>query len=628
MNAKQLETILRDASRVYYSGESDSNVLSDSDFDHMKDQLEVLDPDNDFLSEIGAPSDNALQKVEHSMPMGSLKKINKPEEFETWRRSVSKTCRPEMAVSEKLDGISISLIYREGKFVQSITRGDGKVGDDVTHTIRNAQCFPRKISMTDRQVSVRCEALLKISDWKKNFSDKANPRNAVSGMARRTDAEGSEFIHCIAFDVVFDGSDFKTAQDRITWLITEGFATVSHQVIDADAVESAVKHLESQRPDLDFEIDGAVVSVNDIALQEELGKHKGRPYWARAWKFAAMGGHTTLLDVSWSVGSHGVITPVAKVAPVSVGGTTIQNVSLHNMDQIDRLGIRIGDKIEVVRAGDVIPFVVRVVSKGKGRLPILLAYCPVCGSGVHRDGPKMFCSNADKCEGVNSKRIQKWVKKREIMFLGDSNLETLITTGTVRTISDLYLLTPETMVAAGLGKGMAAKIHKQIEKSKACSLSDLMGSLSLDMVGRSEASNLIELGFDSLVKWKALSADVIKGLPGYQETKATRITASVKDNWDLVESVAKHLVISVVTASKNTGGKLAEASFCFTGKMENSRKKLEQMAIDAGGEVRSVSKELMYLVIADPNSMSSKAVKARKLGITLISEQHFLNMVL
>ncbi len=624
----ELEDILRRASLIYYGG--GNSDLDDQQFDRLRDELEACDPDNAFLSEVGAPADSALTKVKHSMPMGSLKKISPgdgPAEFATWLATVSKKAKDlEMAISWKLDGISIELIFKDGKFVQAITRGDGDTGEDVTHTIRNAQGFPRTIS-TKSKISVRCEALLFTRAWKDHFPDKANPRNAASGLVRRTDAKGSEHITCIAFDVMIeDGLAFETEHARIIWLKDRGFEVAATERAPADRVEQIVASIESARDRLPFAIDGAVVKLNNVEEQEKLGEHDGRPYWARAWKFAAMGAHTTLLDVEWAVGTQGTINPVAKVAPVQVGGVTIQNVTLHNMDEIERLGVQIGDEVEVIRAGDVIPKIIRVVTAGKKRTKIAIDACPACGSKVHRDGPKLLCTNASNCSGSQFKRIQKWVKKRNIMFLGESNLKALWDAGLVKKIADLYLMPQDDMVAAGLGKRMSEKILAEIEKSRDCSLADFIGSLSLDMLGRAEAANLVAQGVDTLGEWEFLSETKIVAFPGYQHTKARRISEAVADNWDLIIDIASELNITS-GKPKVKDGKLSGESVCFTGTMTNKRGDLERQAEDAGGQVRSVSKGLTYLVIADPKSMSSKAIKARKLGVSLISEDDFLEMI-
>jgi len=382
----KFEKQLREASEAYYAG--DPSPLSDAEFDKLRDELEELDPKNAFLAEVGVATDSALQKVRHSIPMGSLKKITTLAEFNTWRNTVSKTAKSlECACQLKLDGLSAELVYEKGRFVQAITRGDGEIGDDVTHTIKNAQGFPKTVSEKSR-VSVRVEAMLKIADWKTHFSDMANPRNAAAGLVRRTDATGSQHLSTFAFDVLFDNNDFKTEADRIKWLKDEGFQTTPNKVVKADDVEKIINGINDRRQRMDIEIDGAVVKLNQISDQEALGEHDGRPYWARAWKFAAMGAHTILNDVEWAVGTQGRITPVALVEPVSVGGVTISRVTLHNADEIDRLNLGIGDKIEIIRAGDVIPRVVRVIDKEY--------ICPLCNYRGDINAQKRFHDSRSK----------------------------------------------------------------------------------------------------------------------------------------------------------------------------------------------------------------------------------------
>ena len=636
---QKLEKTLREASDVYYNTDGHQSLLTDQDFDRLRDQLRELDPNNAFLKEVGAPPTTALSKVKHVIPMGSLDKINAEGDFNTWINTLSKTVpeerERELICSKKLDGVSVELCFRNGKFVQAITRGDGEVGDDVTHTIKNAMGFPRTVDTTT-DTYVRCEAIFKLDTWKKHFSDTtANPRNAVAGTVRRTNAVGSEHIMCVAFDVHCDDNDYLTLGDKLQWLAKLCFHVVDSTVVSGchirEEVPKVLAEMLKTRDEV-YETDGMVIAVNSILQQRKLGERDGRPKWAKAWKFPASGGHTELLGVEWSIGSQGVITPVAKVAPVSVGGTTIRNVTLHNADEIERLGVQIGDTVEVIRCGDVIPKIIRVVTplfspQNATLVPITLSNCPACGADVKRDGPRMVCSNGDSCRGSAQKRIAKWISKRNIMFLGDSTLEKL----EPQSILDLYKLTVDSMIKAGLGKRMSEKILAEIEKSRNVSLSDFLGSLSIDMLGRREASNLVAAGFDTLDtldKWRDMTFDDLLKLEGFKKTKARRIYEGVKAKWGEIMDLCTELNITTTPKKEKTMSSAIEGcSFCFTGKMEHQRKELEGMVADAGGRVLGVSKNLDYLVIADPNSQSSKARKARDLGTTLISEEDFLEMV-
>lgn len=627
---------LREACEAYYNG--DAPVMSDADYDSLRDELEGLDPKNPFLKEVGAaPSDNALAKAKHSMPMGSLNKVNTPDEYATWLRGTivpAAGSNPDMAVQCKYDGSSIELVYKNGKFVQAITRGDGFEGEDVTHTIKNAAGFPREVKgMGD--FFVRCEAILPIETWKKHFEGEKNPRNSSNGTVRRTDAKGSEHLVCLAFNVLSKSRSWPTRQAKIDWLQTNNFMTAMTRVVPADQVQAVVDEFLAKRPTFPFEIDGMVVHLNDEALYEKLGENDNRPYAARAWKFPPMGGHTVIETVSWDVGTRGTITPVAVVKPIEVGGVTITNITLHNMDEIARKDIHIGDEVEVVRAGDVIPYIVRVVKPASSRGKIDCAACPGCKGRVVRDGPFLRCADPRNCAGTQAKRIKGWISKRDIKYLGDSNLGKLLSSGVVKRVPDLYFLTMQSMMGSGIGEGMARKILEEIKKSMEVDFHDLVGSLSIDLLGRREAKNIVECGIVSLDQWERLSPQDLMQHEGYKDVNSTRIVTGLREAWPLVKELAGILNVRYGTVKKAAtagggSGKLAGKSFviCLTGKMSRSRSEIAA-DIEAAGHIVAddVSKDITHLCQADPSSQSSKSKKAAKLGIPVISEDQLMRML-
>jgi len=623
MEAK-LERLLRSASQAYYDG---SPVMSDARFDELRASLQKEDPGNPFLKEIGAtPSvDSPLEKTQHQIPMGSLNNLHSEGEFIKWYRLLAMKT-PALVVQDKLDGISIELIYERGKFVRAVTRGDGAIGENVTHTIRKAKGLPKKLS-SSLSVSVRCEALLPIKEWKQNFSGKSNPRNAAAGLVRRLDAVGAASIRCVAFDLV--GVDLPTETRKIKWLQDHGFDAVSTVSCDFAGAKKAYAKILASRDSNRFEIDGAVVKVDSLTQQEHLGERHGRPYWARAWKFPPQGGHTVLDRVDWQVGSQGRLTPVGKVQPVAVGGTTITSVTLHNQAEIKRLDVQIGDTIEVIRSGDVIPYCVRRVRKGKTRKVITCKKCPSCGGPIKQVGPLLKCARPGKCEDVLMARLHRWIKARNILYIGDKTLAQLWGAG-IRTVTKLYKMSTSDLVDAGVGKKMAAKIMRELDKSRKCDLHDLVGSVSIHMLGRTEAANLVSLGVDTVDKFLALTEEQLLEFPGFQETKAKTIARGIQGRKNTLTNLSRLLTVTVVEAEKEevVGGSLAGKSYCFTGAASRPRKELQALVEQNGGEVKgSVSKGLDYLVMADPNSTSTKAQKARKLGTTVIGEEDFLRSV-
>jgi len=624
---KELECILKEASYKYYN--TDSPTMSDKRFDELRDELETLNPNNKFLKDVGSKINSKLAKTKHSIAMGSLNKITTEQELHTWLKSVIKIKKdPLISLSLKLDGCSIELIYVNGLFKKAITRGDGIEGEDVTHNIIKSKHLPHSISIKDRTVSVRCECLLSIDDYKNHFKENSNARNTVSGLVRRLDGTGSEYLICVAFDVSL--RELKTEEDKMNWLRNENFSTVENKIVEIEDIISSINKIEEKRNNLIYEIDGVVLKVNDVPTQKALGEHNQRPYFAKAWKFKADREYSVVENITWSVGSDGRITPVANITPVEICGAIVRNVSLSNMDEIERLNISTGDEVEVIRAGDIIPKIIRVVKRNNNRKTIELNKCPICKSDVKRNGPFYICQNKENCIGVVTKRFKKWIKKINIMFLGDVNLSILLSTKIVTSIDDLYRLKISDMIRAGISSGMATKIYEQIQLSRECSLSDMIGSLSIDMLGRSQAADLKKRGINTIERWKALSVNQIIKFPGYQLTKATRIVNSLRKNWELIEKmydVLDVILVEKITKDKQkTGDKTMVV--CLTGKMTKSRSEIVEILENAGCEIsKSINKKVTHLCQANPNSKSSKTLAAAKLGIPVISEEELYNII-
>lgn len=637
---EELDRILREAADAYYN--SGTPLMSDAEFDVLRDELQGLDPKHPFLSEVGAPpSDtNILTTAPLSIPMGSLEKVNNPDEFATFLKSISHVTgdNPTMAVQCKYDGSSIEIEYRNGKLHRAVTRGDGFKGDDVTHSIKHANGLPKTVTGLNN-FFVRCEAILPVEDWKKHFEvegDK-NPRNSSTGTVRNTETDKAVFLHCLAFNIHSSERTWTTRQSKMNWLLTNGFEVAKTTVVPASEVAKVVDEQLQGRAEFAYEIDGMVVHLNDEPQYERLGDSSNRPKAARAWKFPPMGAPSTIEAVTWDVGTRGTITPVAVVKPVKVGGVTITNITLHNMSEIDRKGICIGDEVMVFRRGDVIPYIENVIKPGANRVKIERNDCPGCGGKVSIDGPFLRCDNPKNCPGTQAKRIKGWISKREIKYLGDSTLEKLLAAKTVRRVPDIYMLTVPSMVAAGIGEGTAKRILPEIEKSLDVYFCNLVGSLSIDLLGRRQALKIVQAGVISLEQWEQLTEAQLVQFEGYGQVKAGRIIAELREAWPLVKELAGMLKVKyedprpkkkVDPATGAASGRLKGASFCFTGKMEKQRKELQSLVDQNGGlNFDDVNGSLTYLVIDDVNSTTSKAKKARKLGTTLLSESQFMAMV-
>ena len=352
----ELEKTLTNAQDEYYNG---TPIMPDDEYDALADELADLDPKNAVLKRVGAGvSDDAkLQKAKHAIPMGSQKKVNEQDEFIKWAK---KTGSKTFVIQEKLDGLSVELVYKKGKLVQAITRGDGETGEDITHNvIHMGNVLHRLPKFTG---SIRGEIVLPLSAFqvlKHGSKDYANPRNAAAGISRRktTDKAIVRNIKVIAFDCTHNTIDFKKEHHKIRFLEDLGVECVFTKVVDVDnAIKGYNIYQKTKREKLDHEIDGLVFKVNDVEKQEELGEADGRPKGQIAWKFAAEMRKTILEDVSWEVGLTGRITPVAHVHPVRVSGATIRKISLHNVSYFKSLKLFKGCSVLVSRRGDVIPY--------------------------------------------------------------------------------------------------------------------------------------------------------------------------------------------------------------------------------------------------------------------------------
>lgn len=622
----KLVDVLSKASEAYYLGIEP--ILSDAEFDTKRRELEKLCPSHPFLSEVGISVKNSpLAKMKHYLPMGSLNNVFDIETVNNWINHM-KVGDPVVVLQWKLDGLSVELVYKNGNFEKAITRGDGDVGEDVTHTVSLASGFPKTIKNFKENFSVRAEAVLPIPVWKKYHSDMANPRNAASGLVRRKSADGAEHLTLVSFDSAMHDNSYywKDEINKIEWMEKNGFTVVDSTLTKALSLSSGLKKLEDKRDSLDILTDGAVIKINDLSLQDHLGEHDGRPKWAKAYKFAAVGAHTTIEDVVWQVGSSGNITPVACVKPVFVDGTTIQRVTLHNVDEVERLNVCIGDEVEIIRAGYVIPKIIRVVKEGKNRKKIVCTKCPECGSVTKADGPILKCSNKE-CSGTRLKKIMNWISKRNIMHFGEESIIKMVESGKITCIPDIYKVTADDMIEAGIGKKMSGKILGEIDKSRNCSIFDMIGSLGLDLLGRSEAENICELGYSTLDDFLDIKPDDLKKHSGYGDVNSERIVDSLQENRTLLKEMEKHMKISKTEKKVSAGGSLSGKSFCFTGAASLPRKELQEMVTNRGGtNESSVKKGLTYLVMADPFSTTVKTQKARALDVKIISEEEFFEM--
>lgn len=621
---KELETKIFQARTDYYNHQPS---VSDKVYDAWIDELRVLDPANKAVTAIGAPvTPSEWKKAKHQIPMGSLNKVNLPVELEDWTAKFSVSGKVDWFVTEKLDGLSIELIYEKGQLVQAITRGDGETGEDITVNVARMAGVSSQLKWdTDFTGSLRGEIIMLKSVWKKDFADKANPRNAASGVSKRLDGIGVDKLNILFYQVLGD-ADFDTEVEQFEWLEKNGLAIPNYWLFKK--IEQVSKHWrdyqDTKRDKLDYDIDGLVVRIDEIAIQLTWGDKDMRPLGAMAFKFDNEARESTIRDIIWQVGNSGRITPVAVVDPVSLVGATVTRASLYNWSYIEELKLDIGATVLVARANDVIPRIEELV-KGTGKIATPPNHCPECGGFTHMDGENLVCSNSQHCPAQVIGRIKNWIKELNLLEWGDSLIEKLVQAKKVKTVADLYTLTVDDLSNLDrMGDKSAQKCHTILWSDIEIPLDIFLGALSIPMIGASTIKAIMNAGCDSLEKFGQLDAAAFEMVPGVGPTKAKFLADGLKANQQLIID----LLDNGVKIKAPVIGTLTGKSVCFTGAMTNKRPVLEKLAAEAGADIKgSVGKGLTYLVIADPNSTSSKAQTARKLGTTLISEDEFLDLV-
>jgi DNA ligase (NAD+) len=643
----------------------DNPEISDADFDKLMQQLKTLEsehpslvtPDSPTQRVSGKPREGFL-KVPHSSPMLSLDNTYNEEELRDWERRVHElTGRSDVdyVCELKLDGMSLALIYEDGKLVKGVTRGDGSVGEDVTLNIRTVRSIPLSIPKERLKKAgippdfeVRGELLMPTASFKKINEERernglptfANPRNFTAGTVRQLDPNITAERRMDYFPYILLQNG-RTYFDRhlktLTALETAGFKVNSnHKLVRSmDEVWAFIQQWEEKRDSLPYEIDGIVVKVDRIALQDELGFTGKAPRWAIAYKYAARAGITKLESVRWQVGRTGKLTPVAELVPVAIGGTTVRNATLHNVDEIERLGIKIGDWVQVERGGDVIPKVAKVIDdkdhpRGKGDIEVP-EKCPICGTKVVRtEGEVDYrCVNAN-CPAKLLGTILHFASRgvMNIDGMGDALVTQLTEHALVKNVADIYNLTKADLLSLErMGDKSAQNILDEIENSKKLPLERVIYGLGIRMVGERTAQFLAE-HFGSMEALESASVEELQNVNEVGPRIAESIVEffSIAANRKLVERL-REAGLTLKGKKKERGTKLAGKTFVLTGTLaKHTRDEAKKMIEDAGGKVTgSVSKKTDYVVAGA--DAGSKLDKAKELGVDVIDEQKMIRLV-
>jgi DNA ligase (NAD+) len=660
--AKKLETLrekIRQHEYFYYV--LDRPEISDLEFDKLMQQLKDVEAENPALitpdsptQRVGGKPREGFVKVPHSSPMLSLDNTYNEEELRDWERRVhelSGRSDVDYVCELKLDGMSLALIYEDGKLVRGITRGDGSVGEDVTLNVRTVRSVPLSIPR-DRlkkagipaNFEVRGELLMPLAAFKKMNDDReakglavfANPRNATAGTVRQLESKvtAERRLDYFPYMLLENGRTYFDRHSKtLDALHAAGFKVNQNRklVHGIDEAWEFILQWEGKRDSLPYEIDGIVIKVDRTALQDEIGFTGKAPRWAIAYKYAARAGITKLENVRWQVGRTGKLTPVAELVPVFIGGTTVRNATLHNADEIGRLGIKIGDWVQVERGGDVIPKVAKIIDDKEHPRPHDLKAiemperCPVCGTKVVRtEGEVDYrCVNAN-CPAKLRETILHFASRgvMNIDGMGDALVNQLTEHGLVKNVADIYKLSKDDLLSLErMGDKSAQNILNEIEASKKLPLERVIYGLGIRMVGERTAQFLAE-HFGSMEALENASVEELQSVNEVGPRIAESIVEffSIAANRKLVERL-REAKLTLSGEKKRRGTQLAGKTFVLTGTLAHfTRDEAKKMIEDAGGKVTgSVSKKTDYVVAGA--DAGSKLDKAKELGVKVIDEK-------
>jgi DNA ligase (NAD+) len=654
---ESLREKIRHHEHLYYV--LDAPEITDAEFDRLMNELKKLEAEHPDLvtsdsptQRVGGKPREGFLKVPHSSPMLSLDNTYNVEDLRNWERRVhdlSGRKDIEYVCELKLDGMSLAVRYEGGKLVRGITRGDGNVGEDVTLNVRTVRSIPLSISKEKLQASamprnfeVRGEMLMPIGSFKKmneererqGLSQFANPRNATAGTVRQLEPSitAQRRLDYFAYSLLENGQTYFDRQwETLEALQTAGFKVNPSRKLanNFDEVWRFIEQEETKREKLPYEIDGIVVKVDRRNLQEELGYTGKAPRWAIAYKYAARGGITRLNAVQWQVGRTGKLTPVAQLDPVSIGGTTVRNATLHNMDEIERLGLKVGDWVEVERGGDVIPKVTRVLDDGnhpRGHEAIRVPEkCPICGTRVVRSEGEVDyrCVNAN-CPAKLRETILHFASRgvMNIDGMGDVLVNQLTERGLVKNVADIYKLTKNDLMSLErMGDKSAQNVLDEIEASKKLPLERVIYGLGIRFVGERTAQFLAE-HFGSMNDLMDASKEQLQDVNEVGPRIAQSIVEFFQEpkNRDLIKQLGK-AELTFSGKMKVRGTRLAGRTFVLTGTLaRHTRDEAKKMIEDAGGRVSgSVSKKTDYVVAG--SDAGSKLDKAKDLGVSVIDER-------
>ena len=640
----------------------DDPEVGDDVYDALLDELRAIEREHPELvtpdsptQKVGAEPVSRLEKVTHLQPMYSLANARSEDELRAWVARMRNHLGREgieapqfrYVCEPKIDGLAMSLVYRDGVLERAATRGNGEVGEDVTHNLRTIRTVPQRLEGAPPLVEVRGEVYMSVSDFQRvnerraeqGLSTFMNPRNCAAGTIRQLDPRlaAERPLSFWAYGIgATDGIAFERHADALAWLREHGFpVNPDVQVIESeDTVVAQCMSWEQRRGSLDFEIDGVVVKVDEIEMQRRLGVVGRDPRWAIAWKFPPTTAVTTLGGVEWNVGKFGDLHPFAVLEPVHVGGVTVRKATLHNEEDLARKDIRVGDEVIVLRAGDVIPQVVSpaaVSGRAARRRAAPPEACPACGTATIKPEGSVFtrCPNR-LCPERRWQLLAHWVSRgaMDVDGIGEKQIRTLQEVGLVTTPADLYGLRVEQLLELDrVGETSAANMIRSIDASRERPFGRVLFAIGIEGVGEVTGRNLATQ-FRTIDALLAATPEQIAETPGIGPIVANLIHAQLHEPTmlELVEALRPHVRFEQEGAAPGEG-RLAGRTFVLTGTLPGlTREEATERILAEGGKVTSsVSKKTDYVVAGE--SPGSKLAKAERLGVPVLDEPALLELL-
>ena len=639
------EQILKCRDEYYNQGKSS---LTDEQYDNLEKRLKELAPDSRALTLIGSPEKNAFQKVEHKEAMLSLDKVYTTEGIEKFKKD------KELVASFKIDGNSLKLSYTEGNLVQAATRGDGKLGVDVTANAKTIKDIPltlpdeftgeivgevyMKKSVFDKHVA---RIKKDVEFMKAKLEDiPSSPRNYAAGSLKQEDSRITyeRELNFMAYNLTSENFTLKSKAHVFLKLRELGFDIPDVDKLwirDASfklySVQSIIDMFFALKEKRDHDVDGIVFEYDDLEYQKSLGATGHHPRGLLAFKWQSEEAITKLLDIECKVGRTGRLTFTGIGTPVELSNATVRRFTLHNYEHIEKNDIRLGDDLRITRSGEVIPKFLKVEKHNNGA-KIIIDKCPVCGEPAVRESCDLICKNPE-CEGQALQRIARFVEVVEIEEVGKKNLEKLFEKELINTPADLYRLKKENLLQLDKFADRSSEIIiNSIQSKKEIVLEKFLAALGIKGLGK-KASEVLAEKYKSLDTIRGLVYDNISQIPGLGDITAKEIVDGLERNKEFIEDL---LTVVKIKAAEPKSDKLGSKSFCLTGKVEfeferkmyTSRDEIEKLIQNKGGQVKStVSKDLHYLVCDEPSN-SSKFQKAEKLNIKVISGKELANLLI